>query len=52
MRADELIKKIKVSRSTLGHWKNKGLPFHAVEKTVLYDPDEVIKWIKAYKNKK
>lgn len=51
IRAKELIKHIKVSESTLNSWREKrNMPHHIIGKSVFYDLDEVMKWIKNYKN--
>ena len=46
-RADALIETLGISRATLSRWLERGLPHHKIGRLLLFDEDEVDRWIKA-----
>jgi phage terminase Nu1 subunit (DNA packaging protein) len=47
VKTGELEKIVNVSRHTIIKWRKEGLPFYKKDKAVLFDPKEVIEWIKS-----
>jgi excisionase family DNA binding protein len=42
---DEMCKWLKVTRKTLERWREKGLPFVKIGRSVRFEKEAVIKWI-------
>jgi excisionase family DNA binding protein len=42
----ELEDKYKVSRATIKKWRNKGMPFYTIDKTIRFKEGEVEQWVK------
>lgn len=47
MRVEAITKALGISRATLYRWVERGLPNHKVGRVVLFDLDEVERWIRA-----
>jgi excisionase family DNA binding protein len=47
----DLEAKYKVSRATIKKWRDKGMPFYAIDSTIRFKGDEVEQWVKE-QNKK
>jgi NitT/TauT family transport system substrate-binding protein len=49
MNTDEICQAFGISKSTLNNWrKEKGLPYIKVGRTVRYDYDAVVEWLKKH----
>jgi len=38
--------KYKVSRATIKKWRDKGMPFYTIDRTIRFKEDEVEQWVK------
>lgn len=48
---DELCKWLKVSRPTIWRWRKQGLPYTGTERSIRYQPEQVMKWLDNQKSK-
>jgi excisionase family DNA binding protein len=46
----ELSEKIKMSRSTIDKWRGEGLPFIKMGRSIRFDEDAVMEWIRKNKS--
>jgi excisionase family DNA binding protein len=46
----ELAELLKVTTVTIWRWRDNGLPFIKIGRSIRFDFDEVMKWIRANKN--
>ena len=47
---NELAEKLRISRSTIDAWRKEGLPFTKMGRSIRFDEDEVMRWIKQNKS--
>lgn len=47
---NELLEKLKLSRSTIDIWRREGLPFTRMGRSIRFNEEEVMKWIKENKS--
>lgn len=43
---NDLMEKLKVSRTAINNWRNEGMPYEKLGKLVRFDEDAVINWLK------
>ena len=41
----ELCNYLNISRATLDRWRDKGLPFIKIDKTIRFNKDEAMEWV-------
>ena len=47
---NDLSEKLKLSRSTIDIWRREGLPFIKMGRSIRFNEDEVMKWIRENKS--
>jgi len=51
MTTKEVCDWLRISRTTIGNWRQRGLPFTGVGHALRYRKSEVEKWLKEQRNK-
>lgn len=48
----ELVRSLKISRSTIDRWRREGMPYYKIGNGVRFIEEEVNEWIMKYKSDK